>query len=111
MIEKTILDHLKTELNVPVYVDVPANPPTQRVVIEKTGGGIDSYVRHSVVTIQSYAASRYEAAVLNEAVVAAMYNAVMLADVSAVELNSDYDYTNTATKEYRYQAVFEIVHY
>jgi hypothetical protein len=32
-------------------------------------------------------------------------------DVLSVELNSNYNYTDTSTKEYRYQAVFDIRHY
>ena len=36
---------------------------------------------------------------------------VELNDVSDVSLNSDYNYTDTETKEYRYQAVFDIRHY
>ena len=31
--------------------------------------------------------------------------------VSSVELNSDYNFTDITEKRYRYQAVFDIVHY
>lgn len=111
MIEKTLLDYLKNEIEAAVYIDVPANPPVKRVVIEKTGGGMEEHIRHSVITIQSYAPRRFDAAVLNDEVVCAMLEAVELPEISSVELNADYDYTNTATKEYRYQAVFDVVHY
>ena len=39
------------------------------------------------------------------------YNAIALEQIVSVSLNSDYNYTDTTTKEYRYQAVFDIVHY
>ena len=32
-------------------------------------------------------------------------------DTSKCELNSDYNYTDTARKRYRYQAVFDIVYF
>jgi hypothetical protein len=32
-------------------------------------------------------------------------------DISRVGLNSDYNYTDTAMKQYRYQAVFVVVYY
>ena len=112
MIEKTIRDYLVTRLTgTSIYVDVPASPGAKYVVVEKTGGGIEEHIRHSVVTVQSYAGSRYEAAILNDSVVMAMLSAVSLPEISAVELNSDYDYTDTTTKHYRYQAVFDVVHY
>jgi len=48
---------------------------------------------------------------LNEAVKAAVEMLVELDDVSSVSLNSDYIYTDTESKKYRYQAVFDIKHY
>ena len=48
---------------------------------------------------------------LNEAVKAAVEAAIELPEISSVQLNSDYNYTDTATKRYRYQAVFDFVYY
>ena len=53
----------------------------------------------------------YDAAALNEEVILAMQNLIEVDDVTHVELNSNYNYTDTTTKEYRYQAVFDITHY
>jgi hypothetical protein len=54
----------------------------------------------------------YEAATMNEEIKAAMLNSLItLGSVAKVDLNSDYNYTDTTTKTYRYQAVFDIVHY
>ena len=36
---------------------------------------------------------------------------VTLNEIVSVELNSDYNYTDTTTKEYRYQGVYNITHY
>ena len=36
---------------------------------------------------------------------------IELDDISRCELNTDYNYTDTARKKYRYQAVYDIVHY
>ena len=48
---------------------------------------------------------------MSESVVEAMLNAVQLPTVAAVALNGNYDFTDTATKRYRYQAVFDVTHY
>lgn len=111
MIEIVIKEYLESVLSVPVYLVIPVDPPATYVSIEKTGGGGKPYLRTAMFTIQSWADSKYDAAALNEEVKTAMDNAVVLSEVSASELNSDYDYTDTTTKKYRYQAVYDLTHY
>jgi hypothetical protein len=53
----------------------------------------------------------FKAAKLNDDVVAAMYGLITVPEVTKVTLNSNYNFTDTRTKEYRYQAVFDINHY
>lgn len=112
MIEKTIFDYLTTELApVPVYMELPRHKPGTCVVIEKTGSGRGNHINSATIAVQSYAPSMLAAAQLNETVKTAMDAAVQLPDVSASRLNSDYNYTDTTTKEYRYQAVYDVTHY
>ena len=37
MIEKIAINHLSTALTVPVYMEIPENPPNTFVLVEKTG--------------------------------------------------------------------------
>ena len=37
-----------------------------------------------------------------------MYDLIELDEITSLHLNSDYDYTDTTIKKYRYQAVFDI---
>lgn len=112
MIEKTIFDYLTAELApVPVYMELPKIKPQTCVVIEKTGSGRSNHINSATIAVQSYAPSMLAAAQLNETVKTAMDAAVQLPDVSASRLNSDYNYTDTTTKEYRYQAVYDVTHY
>jgi hypothetical protein len=48
---------------------------------------------------------------MNEEVKAVMKNAITLDEISRVEVNSDYNFTDPTTKIYRYQAVFVVTHY
>jgi hypothetical protein len=48
---------------------------------------------------------------LNDQVKAAMENIVELDEVCACRLNSDYNFTDSTSKQYRYQAVFQVTHY
>lgn len=111
MIEKVLLDYLNEALDVPVYMEIPAEHPTSFVLIEKTGSSLENHLYSAVFAIQSYAATMYEAASLNDGVKAAMLAAVELAEITSVSLNSDYNFTDSTTKRYRYQAVFDIFHY
>lgn len=112
MIEKIILDYLTAAATFPVMMEIPAggaDPPF--VVIQKTGGGETNHVKSATLAVQSYGATLYEAAQTNETVKELMLAAAALPKLGSVRLNSDYLFTDTARKAYRYQAVFEIVHY
>lgn len=111
MIEQIIRDYLLTKLTVPVYLELPANKPETYVVIEKTGSGLTNHIKRATFALQSYATSMYEAASLNEQVKVAMDGAVELDEIARSHLESDYNYTDTQTKQYRYQAVYELIHY
>lgn len=112
MIEKVILDYLTAELSqVPVYMEVPADPPETFVVIQRTGGGMTNWIYSSAFAIQSYAGSLYAAAELNESVKEAMLSIVELDEIASIRLNSEYNFTDSATKHYRYQGVYDVVHY
>ena len=112
MIELIILQYLQEHLgDVPAYMERPKNQPDMYVVLEKTGSAQMNHIKTATFAVQSYAPTMYEAAALNEIVKSTMGGAIALDEISKVTLNSDYNYTDTAEKRYRYQAVFDFVHY
>ena len=112
MIEKVILDYLSAELSVPVFMERPdLSQHANFVLFEKTGSGRSNRLESSTFAFQSWADSLYQAAALNDEVKRAVDNLVMLDEIGSVRLNSDYNYTDTNMKKYRYQAVFDISHY
>ena len=111
MIEEIVKNYLLSVLSVPVYIDVPARPPAKYVSLERTGGGETEHIRSAMVAIQSYGATRYDAAELHESVMSFMKRLNEQDNVSACDLNAEYDYTDTATKRYRYQSVFDIIYF
>ncbi|MFV0414499.1 MAG: hypothetical protein ACK5L3_14775 [Oscillospiraceae bacterium] len=112
MIEKIVLDYLTEKMQpVAVSMEVPENSALPFVVVEKTGSGRTNKIGSATFAIQSYAGSLLLAAELNEAVKSAMDDMAELAEVCSTRLNSDYNFTDTASKRYRYQAVYDITHY
>ena len=111
MIELVILNHLKEGLDVPVFMEKPTNAPSEYVLFEKTGGGRNETMPSATFAFQSYSTSLFKAAVLNEAVKNEVDHLVLLDEIRGVTLNTDYNFTDTTTKQYRYQAVYDIKHY
>ena len=110
MIEKIMLDYLNEALTCPAYMERPQDPPREYVIIQKTGSSKANQMCSAMLAFQSYSDSLYGAASLNEVVKRAIENAVTLPEISSAKLNSDYNFTNTAAKQYRYQAVFNITY-
>lgn len=111
MIEKIVLDYLSEQLNIPVSMEVPAQPtPPRYVVIEKTGSSKINRIPTANIAVQSCARSLLEAATLNELVKATMENIVTLPEIGGCHIDTDYNFTNPSTKTYRYQAVFRITY-
>lgn len=115
MIEKTVKDYLESQLKVPVVLETINKP--EYVLISKTGGGENNHIYSATFAIQSYSDTLYNAALLNDVVKKAMLGddeSAGIADLDEIcncTLNSDYNYTDTTNKKYRYQAVFDINHY
>ena len=110
MIAKTLLDYLDSVLDVPVVMEAPEQT-SDYVLIDQTGSSRTNHIITTTFAIQSYGDSLYEAMMLNDAVKDAMVGFAELGNVTRVELQTDYNYTNTATKQYRWQAVYLITHY
>lgn len=111
MIEITILDHLQSELSVEVHTEVPEDPPERFVVLKKADSHREDFLYRSMFLFRSYGGTLLEAAQLNELVKNAMFSITKLPDVSGCYLTGDYNFTDTNSKRYRYQAVFDIYHY
>lgn len=112
MIEVKIIKYLvsKKIADGQVYAEVPAEKPERYVVIQKTASGLEDGLNSAMVAVQSISQdSLLDAMTLNESVKQAMLSmAEENDDIYSCKLNSDYNYTDTETKEYRYQAVFNL---
>ena len=111
MIELKILDFVEAALLVPVSTEIPANPDPRFVVLTLSGMGRENYLESANLIADSYAESKLEAAKLNAQVKTVLDRLDTLNDISGVHLVSDYPLTDTGSKRYRYQAVYEVNHY
>ena len=105
MVESEIIKLLNSK-GIKAYMERPKDAPDEYVIVEKTGTSSKDWVTTSTIAIKSHALLK--AAQLNEKIKKIM----VYADVrglSSIRLINDYNFTNIATKEYRYQAVFTVV--
>ena len=110
MILVDLLTFLNDHLDVNVYAESPKEL-TNYVLLEQTGSSRSNHITTTTIAVQSYGASLLDAMILNGEVEMAMKDFVQLNRVARVELETDYNFTDTETKQYRWQAVYDITHY
>ena len=111
MIELIIKEYLEQKLGLTVVMEKPTEPPEEYVLVEKTGSSRENLITTATVAVQSYSGSMYGAASLNKRVKQAMEDITWKDEVSRCDLDTDYNYTDTAKKEYRYQAIYSLVYF
>lgn len=109
MIEEKVIKYLTEALAVSVSIEKPKGKKAF-VLVDKTGSGEEDRIKNATFAIQSYAETLHEAATLNEEVKLAMEGMKAITNISSVKLNTDYNFTDEDTKEYRYQAVYDLVY-
>ena len=110
MIEVVVRNFLARKLSVSVFMEEPEEIPKRYIILEKVGGGKSNGLKTATLAIQSYGSSLEEAAMLNEEVKEALEDIDNQDPVSSAKLNSDYNFTDTETHRYRYQAVYDFIY-
>ena len=108
VIELILKQYLDSVLDVPVLLEHKTGVTVPYVLLDKTGGSESNHLKKATVAIQSYGTSLYSAAKLNEDVIRAMDGLTTVENVGGAHLNGSYNFTDTETKNYRYQAVYDI---
>ena len=119
MIEETIYAYLAENASVPWLAMRPAATVDHEDVgkasyglFEKTASRKEDHVTYSTFAFQSYAPTLLEAAQISAELRQLMEDLPNhTTEVSKAQLTGEYNFTNTATKQPRYQAVFSLVHF
>jgi len=110
MIEDTIFNYLKNKTSAEWYLMRPKNVASKFGLIEKTGQRKEEHLTTSTFAFQSYAPTLAEAAQLSAELKTAIEGMIELNNISRCSLEGEYNFTNTETKQPRYQAVFSVTH-
>ena len=111
MIVEDLITYLNDDdVGIKAYCEQPSEL-YDYVIVEQTGSSRLNRITTTTVAIQSYGETLYDAMLLNEDVKEAMEGFLELGQVARVELETDYNFTDTTTKQYRWQAIYNITHY
>ena len=112
MIEETVINYLIAQgiADGAVYAEVPLKDiPDHYVLIQRSSGSITDYIRQiGLYTEARSRISKLDAAQLHEDVISAMQEIRDHTELFRCKLNAEYDAALTSTKEYRYQALWDI---
>lgn len=111
MIEETVISYLNTNMSVPCYGERRKEVTYPFILVERTSGTITNHIKSCTIAVQSYAESMAQACQLNEEVKECLLGIITLNEIASCRLVNDYNFTNSQTKEYRYQAVFSLTYY
>ena len=111
MIEKTLIAHLSAELEVPVYMEMPINKPSEFVTLQKIDAGIINKINASTFDVRCFSTSLQKAGELCETVKKALLDAIRLDEICSCRLGGENSNIDTTTKTYAYECVFNIYHY
>lgn len=111
MIEKIILEHLKSNIDVPIYLEEPKNKPTEYVLIRMIDSTRTNHIDACTFYVESKSTTLYKASSLNEKVKESMLNDLLAVDsISSCKLGGGGQNIDTQTKTYRYETIFNIVY-
>lgn len=113
-IEQIILNYLidsGLSVGIDVYDEAPIEEPEKYILLEKVGGGYNNHIEAARIAVQSISIlSLGNARAINAEVKASMLKIAEKTSIFSCRLDSDYNFTNTKTKQYRYQAVFTVTY-
>lgn len=112
LIEATVIGYLSGLLHTTnVYAERPVDLPVEYYIVEKTAAGEENHIQKATVAVQSISSvSMLNAAVMSKSVEKAMKSITSVAGIGKCKLNSAYNFTNSETREYRYQAIFDLTY-
>ena len=111
--EAKLIAYLSEKTGLPVSNTKEAGRTSEEyILVQRTNGSRVNKIDSRTYAIQSISSiSKLRAAEIDETVVEAMELYENEPYISKCGLNSDYDFTDANTKEFRYQSVYDIVYF
>lgn len=112
LIEKVVLEYLKTKLDISdIYLETPSDLPERFVLFRVEDRGKVNHIDAVTLEIFSEADSKLEAAELDHSVRIAMESLAENSYVSSSKLGGGRDEPDNMLKKYRYVCYYNVIYY
>lgn len=108
MIDFIIKEFLEKNLEVKIFMVEPDLSLDKYVTFERVSNFKKDYLYTTTFAFQSWADTLYDAMILNEKVKEVLEKIDQEKEIMYSKFQNDYNFTDTETKKYRYQSIFEI---
>ena len=112
IIEKPVIATIDKYTDFAAYAETPPDMPYEYFTVQRLGGGSRDMLRTAQIAVRAFSRnSKLRAAVMIEDAIKVLKAHLAETDgITSCKLNSSYDNTLTATKQYCFQAVFIITY-
>lgn len=108
MIETTVKNYLDSVLEgIPVYLEVPKPMPEKFIVFQMIDGGVDDLINEVTFEFRSFANTKYDAALVDEALRDAMGLMNEGTDITC-KIGGRNDDQDSVLKKYRYRCYYNL---
>lgn len=108
MILELVKKYLEENMNIPVHMEIPADPPKKYLTIQKLDGGKTNQVKAITLSIEAYDESKYKASMLSDKVEEQMESLGESDKVFSCKLGGGGDDTDSISKKYRFETIWNI---
>lgn len=111
MLETTLRDYLMDQLDIPVYLEKPADKPSLYVVLRRIDSGMINQVAAATFSFKCIAETLYEAAQLSTQVKEALLESIELSVISSAKLGGENGRVDASERGYEYELIFNFYYY
>ena len=111
MIEVAIRDYLVTELDIPVLMEQPKNPPKEYILLRLADGGRVNHIDAATFFVTIISNSLYSAAQIKEQVKELLYDVVKIDCISHSSSGGESATLDSTNHVYQYNVTFNFYYY
>ena len=110
LIEPVVLNYLKSNMTVSVYLEMPKSLPEKFVVFTIVDRGRKNFIDHVTVEFHSFAKKKLDAALIDEQVRMLMEDIIFLPEIAASRFGGGNDLNDPEVDRYRYRCYFNLTY-
>lgn len=108
-VERVVAEFLLEKTDIPVYLEVPKDRPSEFITVEQTSTGGTRFAKIVYLAVQSWAETRKLAEEISEMVEEAVFELDEIPNFFNPNATQTYRFPDPASKQQRYQTTVELM--